>query len=239
MPINLDPLPLSPMMTASRPMAGMTVLVVEDSRFASEAVRLLCLKSGARIRRADSLRAARRHLKSYMPTILIVDVGLPDGSGIELIRDCHDAHNRIPVILATSGDDRSFVAATDAGADNTLLKPIESLAAFQSTVLDALPSDMRPEGLRVVSREMIQPDTLALQDDLSHIADVITTADDDQTVDYVAQFISGVAKIAHDSSLEIAAEELALKRVNGESIRSELAVVAGLLQDRIGDRAVI
>ena len=239
MPVTLDPLPLSPMITASRPLAGMTVLVVEDSRFASEAVRLLCLKSGARIRRADSLKAARRHLTGYMPTVLIVDVGLPDGSGVELIRDCAAAHNRIPVILATSGDDRNFVDAMDAGADGTLLKPIESMALFQSTVINALPDDLRPDGLRVVSRETIKPDELAFQDDLSHIADVITTADDDKTISYVAQFLSGVAKIAHDESLEAAASSLAARRDAGESIRSELAAVAGLLQERIRMRAAI
>lgn len=239
MPITLDPLPLSPAVSAARPLAGMTVLVVEDSRFASEAVRLLCLKSGARIRRADSLRAARRHLATYLPTILIVDLGLPDGTGIDLIRDLSRAPNRSPVILATSGDDRGFVDATDAGADGTLLKPVKSLATFQNAVVSALPEDLRPEGLRLVNSEEVDPDPMALSDDLAHIADVLGEAEDEQTVAYVAQFLTGVARTAQDAALEEAAVSLAARRDQGRSTRSDVARLAGLLQDRLARRRAI
>ena len=54
---NNDPSsPNLPAPTANRPLLGLTVLVIEDSKFACEAMRLLCLRSGERIRRADSLR---------------------------------------------------------------------------------------------------------------------------------------------------------------------------------------
>lgn len=51
--------------TGDRPLLGLTVLLIEDSRFACEAMRLLCVCFGARIRRADS--NARRHLRGYRP----------------------------------------------------------------------------------------------------------------------------------------------------------------------------
>ena len=238
MPVTLDPLPLSPAFTPSRPLAGMTVLVVEDSRFASEAVRLLCLKSGARIRRADSLRSARRHLGVYMPSVVIVDLGLPDGSGLSLIKDLSAAH-RIPVILATSGDDRLFPEAIAAGADGVLEKPIESLGLFQKQVLDHLPEDQRPAFPRLVSNETVSPDTIAFRDDLSLAADLLSSTEDENTLTYITQFLAGVARSARDDDLEAAAATLAARRKNGGSFRSDLARVAGLLQERIENAATI
>ncbi len=171
--------------------------------------------------------------------MVIVDLGLPDGNGLTLIADLAQASPRIPVILATSGDDRQFIAALEAGADGTLLKPVESLAVFQNTVLDPLPAELRPKGLRLMSGEMVSPDPIAFRDDLAHIADVLTTSDDEGTLDYVAQFLTGVARSAHDEALESAAELLAARRGEGGSFRSDLARVAGLLQDRLEGHAAI
>ena len=70
--IGTDTLPTWQANLPDRPLAGLTVLVVEDSRVASEAVRLLCLRSGARIRRADSIRAALRHLQTYRPCAVLI-----------------------------------------------------------------------------------------------------------------------------------------------------------------------
>ena len=102
--------------TARRPLLGLTILVVEDSRYACETMRLMCLRSGARIRRADCLRSARRHLQVYRPSVVIVDMGLPDGSGAELIAELAQATPRVGVLLGLSGDPETEVAAMAAGA---------------------------------------------------------------------------------------------------------------------------
>ena len=124
---SLDLVELTPMGRNTRPLNGKTVLIVEDSRFICEAARLMCLHSGARLRGADSLAAARRHLNVYFPTIVIIDVGLPDGSGLQLISELAGASPRISVILDTSGDDLMHHQSLKAGADGFLAKPFENL----------------------------------------------------------------------------------------------------------------
>lgn len=224
--------------SAARPLLGLTVLVVEDSRFASEAVRLLCLRSGARIRRADCLRSARRHLQTYRPAVVIVDLGLPDGSGADLIAEIAAATPRVPVLLGTSGAPEAEGSARAAGADGFLCKPVESLAVFQETVLAALPPESRPRGPRALPEEAVRPDPLALRDDLSHVADVLAGPADPATLDYVAHFLSGVARIAHDGPLEDAAAAFARDRRAGRGTAADVSRISGLVRERLaaGDR---
>lgn len=223
MPEEFPPLPVRTRKpTAERPLLGQTLLVVEDSRFASEAVRLMCLHSGARLRRADCLASAHRHLAVYAPTVVLVDLGLPDGSGLDLIAELATAVPRVPVILATSGEDHAEAEAKMAGADDFIAKPIASLAAFQTVILNHLPKEDLPPSPRPMPSAAIAPDPVALRDDLAHVAELLSRPLDEITAAYVAQFLHSLGVTGQDACLLDAAEEMqkgarpdgpALKRV--------------------------
>lgn len=225
--------------SARRPLLGLTILVIEDSRYACEALRLLCLRSGARIRRADCLKSARRHLQVYRPSVVITDVGLPDGSGLDLIKEMDTARPRVRIILAISGDENVEEETLAAGADGFLAKPITSLAAFQNAILSRLPDDRQPSGPRQLADETIEPDPIAFLDDMAHAADVLNDSQEEQTLDYLAQFVGGVARSAGDAPLAKAAENLALARSEGRPVATDAAVIAGLVQERLERKIAI
>lgn len=213
--------PVADAMTGARlPLRGLTVLAVEDSRFASEALRLMCQRSGARLRRAETLAAARSHLRLYRPDVVIVDLGLPDGRGDALIRSLVLTMHRPMVILGTSGAEAGRSTALAAGADGFLEKPIESLAAFQRALTGFAPM---PDGA-----DMPTLDPLALRDDLSKAADRLASDLDVATRSYLAGFVRGLAQIAHDPALAAAAEEC---RSSGAGV----AALRGLIAARLAD----
>lgn len=225
--------------TSARPLLGVTVLLVEDSRFAAEGFRLLCLRSGARIRRADSLFSARRHLRVYRPTVVMVDMTLPDGSGADLIAELVGATPRIDAVLAISGDAETEAVAMAAGADGFLLKPVERIAEFQHHILSLLPKERQPVGPRVLSDDMVSPDQLAFRDDLSHVAEVLSGEEDPAAIAYLTQFLGGVARSAHDMPLSDAVDALAARHGEGAPVRAEFARLAAIVQTRLAEGARI
>ena len=222
--------------TAARPLLGVTVLVVEDSRFASDALRLMCLRSGARIRRADSLDHARRHLRVYRPTCCIVDLGLPDGRGEELLTELSRTSPPIEVLIAISGDADREEAALAAGAHGFVAKPVPSLAAFQNLILSFLPPERQPRGPRPAEAGQVVPDPLALRDDLAAVADSLRNGTD---MEYVTQFLSGVASSARDSAMTRAVDALKTARARGTPCGPEIAQLSALVTSRLAEPAPI
>ena len=225
--------------TAARPLLGMTILVVEDSLYACDAMRLMCLHSGARIRRADCLRSARRHLSVYRPSVVIVDLGLPDGSGLDLIEELAAAEPRVTSIIATSGLDGAEAQSMAAGAAGFLAKPLTNLGVFQQAVLATLPEDRRPCGPRILRNEDVCPDPLAYRDDMVHVSNLLDEHPGHQVLAYVAQFLGGVARSADDGQLALAADALADAGRSGTALNSCLAHVAGLVQERLASRVAM
>ncbi|MEX3014584.1 response regulator [Gymnodinialimonas hymeniacidonis] len=193
---------LRPQPTAERPLLGLTILVVEDSRYASEAIRLMSLRSGARLRRADCLGSAERHLNVYAPTVAIVDLGLPDGSGLDLIQSMAENRTTGQVILGTSGAEREEAErqVMHAGADGFIAKPVSSIAAFQAAILTHLPETLHPKGPREATVTGVDPDPLALREDLSHAMDLLAL--DAPPVSYLKRFLIGLARGIKDTALE-------------------------------------
>lgn len=216
---------VQPKPTATQPLSGMTVLVVEDSRFASEALRLMCVRSGARVRRADCLSSARRHLRVYRPSVVIIDMSLPDGPGEELIAELDAAHPRAPAILGLSGDPAAETRARAAGADGFLAKPVEGLGAFQVALLNAMPETDRPPGLRMVPTDEVEPDHAAYDEDLFNARALLGAAQTSQDYDYLARFLHGVALSAHDGELTAAVDAIREDRIEE---------VEALLKKRLG-----
>ncbi|MCA8878742.1 MAG: response regulator [Rhodobacteraceae bacterium] len=228
---TLEQLPRRLVPTPMRPLLGLTILVVEDSRFASEAVRQMCLHSGARIRRADCLASARRHLAAYCPSVTLVDLTLPDGSGCELIRELR-AQDTIAPVIATSGLPDGETLALEAGAQGFLPKPLAGLAVFQQTILAQLPPEARPRGPRPVLALSPEPDKVALRDDLDHARRLLTGNPAPDVLDYVARFLESVGHSACDT--EIADWGRRLGQAHCAEKVLDLEALDTLLKKRIG-----
>ncbi|WP_103257949.1 response regulator [Tabrizicola aquatica] len=179
------------------PLRGVTVLAVEDSRFSSDALRLILTRAGARLRRVETLAAARLHLECYRPDLVIADLGLPDGRGEELIAVA--SARGIPV-LAVSGDPDGRQSALDAGAVAFFEKPIPSVAGFLRLVQQLLTGTGAEA--EAVAVEAGRADPMALRDDLARAAALVTGAAD---AGYVAGFVRGLARSIGDRGLEEAA----------------------------------
>ena len=70
----------------------------------------------------SSCEACRRELKKQPPRVMIVDLDLPDGSGIDLIRDASELAETESMVLTVFGDERHVIDAIKAGATGYLLK---------------------------------------------------------------------------------------------------------------------
>ncbi|PQQ37673.1 two-component system response regulator KdpE [Photorhabdus luminescens] len=100
-----------------------TILIIEDEKEIRRFVRLALEGEGYRVFDSDTLKWGLIEAGTRKPDLIILDLGLPDGDGINLIRDLRQ-WSAIPIIVLSARDKEvDKVAALDVGADDYLSKP--------------------------------------------------------------------------------------------------------------------
>ena len=80
------------------------VLVVEDHEVTRETLAVLFEKEGFQVRGSGTIREAADSFNAEPPDVVIVDVGLPDGNGLDLVESFVTQRPEIPVIVVTASD---------------------------------------------------------------------------------------------------------------------------------------
>lgn len=101
----------------------MRILVVEDDRHIRQFVASALESEGYRVAMAGSARQAGNELGLRQPSLIVLDLGLPDQDGVEFIQD-YRGWSAVPIlVLSARSLESEKVAALDAGADDYLTKP--------------------------------------------------------------------------------------------------------------------
>lgn len=124
------------------------VLIVEDDAAVSQRLENLLLQLGYQadaLMIARSVAEAQHHLKDQLVALALIDLGLPDGSGIDLIRILHEQNPVIAILVISAwSTQEAILAALRAGATGYVLKErddLEVALALRSVLRGGAPID--------------------------------------------------------------------------------------------------
>lgn len=100
-----------------------TILIVEDEAALARLAHDYLVRAGYRAITASGVHAGGLRLRADEPDLLVLDLGLPDGNGLDLLRELRRASS-IPVIILTArGDEVDRIVGLELGADDYMVKP--------------------------------------------------------------------------------------------------------------------
>lgn len=99
------------------------VLIVEDEQAIRRFLRTALEAEGLRVHEAETLQRGLIEAATRKPDLVILDLGLPDGDGLDFIRDLRQWSKMPVIVLSARAEESDKIAALDAGADDYLSKP--------------------------------------------------------------------------------------------------------------------
>jgi len=103
------------------------ILLVEDDRMLGDAVAAALRQDGWDVARAEDAGAAKTALIDHAFAAVLLDLGLPRGSGLDVLNALRQRYDTTPVLIVTARDQLSDrVRGLDAGADDYIVKPFQT-----------------------------------------------------------------------------------------------------------------
>jgi two-component system KDP operon response regulator KdpE len=127
-------------------MSDPSVMIVDDEPAIRRLLRTSLVSQSWRVTEARTGEVALSMVAEAVPDIVVLDLGLPDIDGVEVLRRLRSVHPTLPVvILSVRDDERGKVAALEAGADDYVTKPF-SMAELVARMRNALRHALQQEG---------------------------------------------------------------------------------------------
>lgn len=114
-----------------------TVMVIEDEPSILNLISTIVANSGYNVITAKNGRTSLDLIASNNPDIILLDLGLPDMDGLEVLRSVRQWTNTPVVVVSARGQEKEKVEALDAGANDYIVKPFgtdELLARIRATL---------------------------------------------------------------------------------------------------------
>lgn len=116
---------------------SLRVLVVEDDAEIRAFIQSTLSVEGFEVQTAVTVSEANAMLRHALPDVLLLDLGLPDGDGAELVRALRRQHNLPILVISARHQESQKIQLLDAGADDYLTKPF-SVAELLARIRVAL-----------------------------------------------------------------------------------------------------
>lgn len=116
---------------------SLQVMVVEDDRAIRSLLQSSLSVEGFDVQTAVSLSEARALLQHKPPDLIVLDLGLPDGDGAQLVRELRKQHSTPVIVVSARHQEQQKIELLDAGADDYLSKPF-SVAELLARIRVAL-----------------------------------------------------------------------------------------------------
>jgi len=197
------------------------LLLVEDEPALQALNKQILQRSGHAVKQAFTLKEAREIINESPPKGIILDIQLPDGSGLDLLQEIRNTSNIPVLILTTLGSKDDIIRGFDLGSDEYLVKPYDDLEIFRMRVDNLLrraasiPDTLEFGTIKLFPASGIAmldgEDMLLSQKEYSILQLLVQNPEKILSSEYIYEKIWGQEKIEGDNSLKVAVAKLRKK----------------------------